>query len=811
MNQFSSNGTTMDTIEIKTKINPQTNPNPKPKLLVTVLTSKNITYLRRAIKSITNQNDLQLFNYFIIIIINSNDENYRESIYEKFPNFDIFESSSSSYLDALNIMLQIFKNYDYLSILDAENYIYYPTAFHQFYEYIDKFSDIDIFHTMCTDIVMNAKNTFSLPIAYNFRLFTVPECHLWKLYPELFFDPMMKKCQNLSKLMISPSKMILCNRNVFPSLFSLSSSLLSSSSSSSSFSSFSSFSSSSSSSTIFDLMTFLCIYEGQCTKQFKSLAVCDLLIYVRNSKPKMTEEIKLELYKIISTKNKWNFNDLIKKIPYGSLMDSSGANIMDNDMKLKYCYDEIVQVKIQDIEYKMSKYVCKISSMKINKYYHYLQKQIMHYISKFYNCGMHDPQTLMKIYQILCDINYKNAPFTHKIATYIFNHYPCIYFLQILYESSPYYTQLFIQYAQLPSKLLNHKHIKMSKKYQNRYQNVFHIDINKPTIMIYFGYLQLIHDIELCEQFTEYFNVIIISNNTKSIYIHHQVHYIHETDFNYFNQNYDIHHFIIFRFISCILDLDLSKIDRIYLIIYDVIPNYLWRYNDNYLPYHGTKLLINFLPKIRHIICFSEWHKHHLFLRTSKIQIIPNGIDTGSFHSKNKEMYKFIYADPKQNLRKLCSILLKLREKFPEITLHIYHPLTQKLLKYIQKYNEWVHYHSKVKNNEQLIEELLTTNIYVYPMDSKITETFSYTCLQAMAARNVIITADNSSLNELVQDIGIIIPKHEDNIDAYCEQICNIYQYPESMHKYQQDAYNKSKNYDWNHQIRNQWMKLLLE
>ena len=801
------------------------------KLLVLILTSSKIKLLKRAIKSVENQFKVSLFSYELKIVVNTLNDEYYKEVVKTIKNIEIIRTESNgSPGKGHNSCLKIFQDreeYTHMTMLDGDD-LFYPSAFQQFEKMLIKEPKLDLVHLLLNDKVhySNPDKFNCKKLKFNLKLISAfrSNDNWWKIVNTK--NPFIEKIEDTK----TPSRIILVSRKIFytslPIKYSEEMKLYD------------------------DMLAFVSFYDAQLKGEINTFSTSETNIYCYNAlndhsasynfKERERENIifrkEIIPYKYAIQDN-WN----IKELPF--IKVEQPDNFLTKD-KVKFCNKFVVDFEVAD----------KYDELKI------IQEKNLN------NEDIKELEKIEKIYKFLINIGFDTKNNLFKIAEIHFINQRIneglIYLMKLascnpnvsvykkifdilyrfnIYDKCNYYYNLIKKYDEITEDIekkyqiiLNNQHSKNGKLYYK--DNKFHInfDEDKEIFCYYTGYTDdfngknygeksaygsEIAAIKLCEQLTDKYNVIILCNSNEVI-SHNKVLYLNQKFFNELNNNNKINHFVISRFISNSLDMDLTKIENLYLLLHDTRAHEQW-HNSN-LPLYSCPLFGNLQNKIKKVIFVSKWqkdnfrnileHYNKLSLPEDKCIIIPNGINTKLFKYKNVEKKKnrFIYcSNPTRGLEMLCEILIELQKKYKDITLDIYFGnLPQKFKKYIDNY-DWIKYNGKI-SNEKLTEEFSKSDFWLYPnMNSH--ETFCISCLEAMCGGNVVISRDFSALPELIKNNGVLIPKElkGDEFKKYViERLEVILEKEELKHRLQEKAYKSSLKYDWK-TIAEMWRKLL--
>lgn len=147
------------------------------------------------------------------------------------------------------------------------------------------------------------------------------------------------------------------------------------------------------------------------------------------------------------------------------------------------------------------------------------------------------------------------------------------------------------------------------------------------------------------------------------------------------------------------------------------------------------------------IMCLSQFHKDYVQsiqgVSPEKIIVTRNGIDPSKFEfeRKTKNQNKVVWmSSPDRGLDRSIKVMKKLREKFPELELHVYYGI-ENLYKYglgqmadeFKKEfesNPWIKYHGNVEQR-QMYRDVSDAVMWLHPCN--FIETFCITALEMLA------------------------------------------------------------------------------
>jgi hypothetical protein len=190
------------------------------KFLLCILTSSNEKLLKVSYNSALNQVNHNL-NYTIVIIVNSLDTSYYNSVCEEFKNIDveIIQTLSNGKPGmGHNSVINLFKNrlqYDYMLLLDGDDFLY-PSALEQLSKCFKKQKKIDMLVLKSTDKLKyldeNNSDFFDINLNNNFIISS-------KIYVEHKLYPWNNQHMGLSNFfensLCTPIRLFLLNRTFF--------------------------------------------------------------------------------------------------------------------------------------------------------------------------------------------------------------------------------------------------------------------------------------------------------------------------------------------------------------------------------------------------------------------------------------------------------------------------------------------------------------------------------------------------------------------------------------------------------------------
>jgi hypothetical protein len=270
------------------------------------------------------------------------------------------------------------------------------------------------------------------------------------------------------------------------------------------------------------------------------------------------------------------------------------------------------------------------------------------------------------------------------------------------------------------------------------------------------------HTIELASVIQEsgLYNVIVFCNCLNESYWKNVCYKPIREYFDFICVNY-VHTSIISRYSEYIPATIHSNVDNIIVVVHDI---------------HLTGQIIPIHPKIKQIICLTEWHRKKIIQGFPEFKdlcvVCHHGIYTQNFdltkRSLGSRRPNFIYSSfPNRGLYILLEMWTNILLLFPNAVLNLYVDLDhqwfsehfpemkeriQTLLKPFL--NKSVFYHGWV-NKETLNQAWVDADIWLYPCIWE--ETFCLTALEAAASKTLAITTDLAALTETVGDRGIVV------------------------------------------------------
>lgn len=802
------------------------------KLLILILTSSKINLLKRCLNSVKLQQSVKLFEYEIKIVVNTTRVGYYEQVLKEITDEDveiIKTISNSAPGKGHNSCLNLFKErkeFTHFTMCDGDD-TWYPIALQQLERMLIKEPDLDLVHLLLNDRVHfeNQDNFNYKQLKFNYKLISsFRENENW-------WEKVQTKSPLIGRIEDSktPSRIILASRRIFnvthPIKYSEDMKLYD------------------------DMICFFSFYEAQLRGELNTFSTSETNIYLYNSlndhsasynfKDKDRENIIFKKERAIYTnvmKDNWN----IKALPFIQVEQPTNFT---TGHKVDFCNKFVVDYEILE-KFDRLKKLQKLVNIKDNPE---KLKEAEDIFSFLVRGGFDSANNLLKLSEIKFIKNDINTGLIYLLKLSKINPVLSVYqkifeilFRYKIYQKCEYFYELIKNYDGLTDELKEqyklikaNVYIKNNMKYHKDGKFQLPLDPNKEIFCYYTGYTDSFNGknygernvygseiaaVKLSEKLVKYYNVVVLCA-CQTAMIHNGVYYINMNNFVELNNNYTVNHLVISRFIGYTLDVDLSKVENIYYLMHDARVHELW--HEKKLPLLSMYIFKNFLPRIKKIICVSEWQKNNfnnvakmagLEIPDEKYHIIGNGVNTEKFQygKVKKKNNRFIScSDPSRGLLMTCEILVELQKKYKDITLDIYFgSLPEDINQYVNKY-DFINFHGKI-SNDQIVTEFSKSDFWLYT-NINSHETFCISCVEAMCGGNVIITRDFSALPELVKDNGILIPKE---LEGYGLKRYTIMKIEEILNnnlkkEYQDKAYKRGLNFDWN-SVAEKWYSLLM-
>lgn len=826
--------------------------------LVTILTSSDIEYLRRAVTSVNTQINVPTkMNIDILIIVNTLDKTYYKQVLEHFSEYNIICTESNGKPGkGHNSCLHIFKRltkYDHLIFLDGDD-LFYPVSLSRIYRYLEKYkcdSLLLLFNDFVQDIQPNHKYGRLEHIQYNFHLCSVDNTSTYNLE--------LKYCNPFNKTIcnsFTPGRLLCTNRNIFKTNAKYDENM-----------------------SVYDDMILFChLYEACMNKQLKVVGVLDSYCYLYNKLNPMSvskchtvsslfkenanwEEVKKQF---IHAK-KWNYKD---DLILGTIEKPLNYSLRD---KKYYGHRYIVQFEIKKTKQsiiKIMNIIVKVKNKCTPKNWIVFSQEMSDNINKFYFLYGYNDRAFWsfvseKLYKSECYDILAHTPILHFLTdthpTFKHWHMLLVTKLHETHDSNfiDYCYSMLMKYKSEADnetlQQINYLYLRKSELlYRSDYDKIHEfMDNNKKTI-VYFdpdkfnelrvdsrdledSFVNFIAGLSLCNELVNLrsneYNVIrfFINGITPKIQIFNKILYCNPHSFNYLQSKFNIDYFIISEFLAIAVDvIDFSKIDNVILILKNQKINFFFgsSFNPIDLPFFGIHFLKNFEANLKAIICSSEWQKDKILdivgrrANNSIMKVIPYGVhlDKIQLYMDNIRVnpWKFVsFSNPNNHVDNLISILSKLKLQAPLIVLHVYSITSSQLEPFRKKYPkttyDWVKF-EEIADKSKMYKELYSTEFVVYPIDKKCNENFPLHILDAMATNNVVLTYDHMNLKEICGDSAIIIPYSEHSHDVFINKLSEMMftRKGKIMKKeYQRKAKMKVKEFDYKMSIVPKWLEML--
>ena len=248
-----------------------------------------------------------------------------------------------------------------------------------------------------------------------------------------------------------------------------------------------------------------------------------------------------------------------------------------------------------------------------------------------------------------------------------------------------------------------------------------------------------------------------------------------------------------------------NNIKNVFLWVHDTLPILI---EKNSKSFQTHKI------KFKKLISVTNWQKNniikHCEILDEFIYVSRNAINPDRFKNNiQKVPYRFIYSSCVfRGLDTLIDIFPRIKEKYPESTLHLFvrkEDIDIDTMNKIKKM-DYVFINGRV-SQEQLAVEFLKSDIFLYPTDFQ--ETYCITALEAMISKCLVVTVDYCGLGEIVKSRGITVPYPiRDNIDELLRKLFFVLDKPNMKNHIIDTAYNWAikQNYE---ELANDWIKNL--
>ena len=229
----------------------------------------------------------------------------------------------------------------------------------------------------------------------------------------------------------------------------------------------------------------------------------------------------------------------------------------------------------------------------------------------------------------------------------------------------------------------------------------------------------------------------------------------------------------------------------------------------------GDKRVVD---KIEASFFSSEWHRQTICMTShfplEKAKLLRDGVFLKLFEgSEKRARRRLIYAaHPQRGLSYLAIIFLKLKEKYPDLELHIFNNVAS-------NDPSWPPLVSSDKANSAILNifralpgcfvhgtvlqhvlarELMKSAIFTYPCN--VEETSCTIAKEAQAAGCALLTSNLGAMRETVGNSGLLIsgvPGSEDFIEKYLTALDQLLADDELFHKLSQNSLKRASIFDW--------------
>ncbi len=796
------------------------------KVLVVILTSNHTCYALRAYKSVKEQRPVN-FEYDVIINVNSLNTNYFKDVKNAFQNFPVkvVETESNGKPGkGHNSVLELFKqrpNYSYLIMLDGDD-MFYPCAFQQLEQLLQKKPDIDVGHLMINDnITTNDNDKKRIKLNGNYFLYTSANLQQnWWDHVSLkdpFNDP-IQECR-------TPSRLIIASRRIFdsniPIIYSEKCSLYD------------------------DFLAFLSWAEASYKNTLNVYSLSDPLIYCYNGQNddsatyKFSKNYHKQEQKIFDEETK-HLNalrfDWYNKLKQLSWVKLEPPNDFPLEKRIEFANKEFVEFEIKDCIKHAKENQQNNNFIKSKKFYQNAERGGFHHIDVKLNLAF----SYHKLNLLEKAINSYHESIQIKPTFIAYRNLTMIYIEKKQYRLAQQYLILATNFPEATEEIYKTQfasYENLIKNYQCIKPIIKQKQFNKkPILCIYTGYsppfngknyqernvwgseIAVVH---LAELFAEKYQVYVFCVCDQEIQ-HNNVNYLHFNKFETFQSNYHINIMIVSRFINFFMTFRINA-DKMFYWAHDARIHDAFQ--GNFLENQGSYLFHNMLDKIDGIICVSQWHKEYFMKWVNipeadrhKIHIIRNGIDINYFdYSLPKKNNRMIWAsNPDRGLDILLKCYPYIKEKIKDLSLDIYysdlkgekmHPDRYKFIVEQVRNLPDVTFHGKI-SEKQLCHEFCKADIM--PYFNRSHETYCISALQACAGGCVVVSRNFSGLKDSVSTAGYLLNGNVDDPDwqkKATKLIINLLNDPIHKEKVQNMAREWGKINTWKNRS-DKWFKL---
>lgn len=232
-----------------------------------------------------------------------------------------------------------------------------------------------------------------------------------------------------------------------------------------------------------------------------------------------------------------------------------------------------------------------------------------------------------------------------------------------------------------------------------------------------------------------------------------------------------------------------------------------------------------FQEKVDKYCVLSQWHwdffkNHHGVTDDNKMFMTSNGIyfDRYNIAGIERHPYRMFYSSsPDRGLDSLLYLFPFIKEKIPELELHVYYGFDNweksikqnnkthelKKLEEIKKglEQEGVHYHGRV-NQTVLAEAQLSSTLWAYPTDFE--EVFCITGIEAQRAGCVVVASNYAALQTTLGDSAILIGNGtkgesytKEYRDKFVEECVSIFKDKEKREHWVKKGFENTELFSW--------------
>jgi glycosyltransferase involved in cell wall biosynthesis len=775
------------------------------------------------VESVLNQQGEYSFEPFIVINVNSTNPTYYDEVLEYAKTLggkvSIARTTSNGKPGmGHNSCLELFRSQadcKYLFVLDGDD-AYYPCAFQQFQQLLNKAPNTDIAHLMINDNISTLiKEHQHAKLMGNFYMYSAMERQ------ENWWQTM--EVQNPYKLPIkncrTPSRILLSSRNIFndniiPIHYSTTCKLYD------------------------DFEAFITVAENQLNGTLNTVALSDPAIYCYNGDN--DESVTFNFKEVDHHDDQQSFNtecahytimqkdwdSNVKKLPWFHL---DTPDFFPMNKRIDFC-NEFVKFEILDRVKHGETFQHSSDYKNASKYYKLSIAAGVNSESVSLNFAI----CLIKIGKYSDAIQILQSALSHTSS----DHYNVYHYLAICYNELNDFTnsKVFAMKANVLKGNSDPQMLSIIQKadIHNQNQLIFidplakRIGSTKPILCFYTGYSDYFNGknyqertvygsenavVHLAEQMTEDYQVFVFCPcRPEDAIVHNNVTYMNLNSFSSFHEQVHINVMIVSRYTHFFYTFQINA-DKVFLWVHDA------RAHDHFqgkcFKDDGKHFFRNLVPNIDGIVCVSKWHKDYFLMwsemqpkDTHKVHVINNSVDNTYFSIEEKKKNSFVWcSDTTRGLDILLKMFPRILAEFPDATLDIhFSSISDYQRALIEPMKNNVRFLGKIPERD-LCKKLCQTDFWLYSNTSH--ETFAIVGLQATLAGCVSICRKYSGLLDSVGMYGKMIVGDPNTIEWQNETVeytLSVMRNEELKKSIQAHARNRSSSWAEKYQ---EWKKIL--